>query len=171
MTSTARLLTLGVAAVVLVLGAFAGFRLLTSSADTADPAPTCTNKTVAKGGKLPSNMVKVSVYNASNRSGLANRVTINLQTNGFLGGTIGNSDSAAKPKRVAILTSDRADPRVRLVARQFKDKVDYAKPDIEGATGVVVVVGDDYRGLKKKAPTTIRSDREISACVPAVALP
>jgi LytR cell envelope-related transcriptional attenuator len=171
MTGTTRTLTLFAAGVLLVLGGFTGFRLLTSSADTADPPPTCTNKTIAKGAKLPSNMVKVSVYNASNRSGLANRVTINLQTNGFLGGTIGNSVSAAKPKRVAILTDDRTDPRVRLVARQFKDKVSYAKPDIQGASGVVVVVGDDYHGLKTKAPTTTRSDRAITVCVPTVPLP
>lgn len=171
MTGALRALTLFVAAVVLVLGGFTGFRLLTSSADTADPAPTCTDKTIAKGGKLASNLVKVSVFNASRRSGLANRVTINLQSNGFLGGTIGNSSSAAKPKGVAILTADRRDPRVHLVAQQFEDKVQYAKPDIETGTGVIVIVGDDYSGLKKKAPTTIKTDRDIPVCVPIVPLP
>ena len=164
-------LTLIVAAAIFLFGGVTGFRLLTSSADTADPAPTCTDKTIKKGEKLDSNLVKVNVFNASNRSGLANRVTINLQTNGFLGGTISNNESATKPKRVAILTDDRHDPRVRLVAKQFKDKVVYRKPDIAADSGVVVIVGDDYSGLKSKAPTRIRSDRDITACVPTVPVP
>jgi hypothetical protein len=171
MTSAYRALTLLVAAAIFAFGGITGFRLLTSSADTADPAPTCTNKTVKKGERLDSNLVTVNVFNASNRSGLANRVTINLQTNGFLGGTIGNSESATRPSRVAILTDDPRDPRVRLVARQFKDKVTYRKPDITVPDGIIVIVGDNYSGLRKTTPTRITSDREITACVPTVPLP
>ena len=121
MTRAYQVLTLVIAAAIFAFGGITGFRLLTSSADTADPAPTCTDKTVTKGGQLDSNLVTVNVFNASTRSGLANRVTINLQTNGFLGGTIGNNESATKPSRVAILTDDPDDARVRLVAQQFKD--------------------------------------------------
>lgn len=171
MTVGMRALTLGVSAIIFVFGGLTGFRLLTTSADTADPAPTCTNKTIGKGEVLNSNVVKVNVFNASQRSGLANRVTINLQTNGFLGGMIGNSESAQKPSRVVILTNDRQDPRVRLVAQQFRDKVGYAKPDITVEDGVIVIVGDDYQGLRSKAPTKITSDREITVCVPTVPLP
>ena len=171
MTRAYQALTLVIAAAIFAFGGITGFRLLTSSADTADPAPTCTDKTVTKGGQLDSNLVTVNVFNASTRSGLANRVTINLQTNGFLGGTIGNNESATKPSRVAILTDDPDDPRVRLVAQQFKDKVEYKKPDITVEGGVIVIVGDDYSGLKKKAPTKIKTDRDITACVPRVALP
>lgn len=164
-------LTLLVTAAIFVFGSVTGFRLLTSDADTADPAPTCTNKTIAKGTKLDSNAVTVNVFNASNRSGLANRVTINLQANGFLGGTIGNNESATKPRRVVILTDDQQDPRVRLVAQQFKDKVLYRAPDVTVESGVIVIVGDDYAGLKSKAPTQITSDRDITVCVPTVPLP
>ncbi|VXC25116.1 LytR C-terminal domain-containing protein [Aeromicrobium sp. 9AM] len=171
MSRAYRVLTLVVAAGIFAFGGITGFRLLTSSADTVDAAPTCTNKTVKKGEKLDSNLVTVNVFNSSTRSGLANRVTINLQTNGFLGGVIGNNESATKPSRVAILTDDPRDPRVRLVASQFKDKVAYRKPDVTVDGGVVVIVGDDYAGLRKKAPTRITSDREITACVPTTPLP
>lgn len=126
------------------------------------------NRTVKDGERLDSNLVTVNVFNASTRSGLANRATINLQANGFLGGTIGNSTSSAKPSRVTILTADRKDPRVRLVAKQFKDKVKYAKPDVTVETGVIVIVGNKYSGLKSKTPTKITSDRTIRACVPIV---
>jgi hypothetical protein len=171
MTRAYQVLTLTVAAAIFAFGGITGFRLLTSSADTADPAPTCTTKTVAKGEPLDSNLVTVNVFNASTRSGLANRVTINLQSNGFLGGTIGNNESATKPRRVAILTDDPRDPRVRLVAQQFKDEVAFRKPDISVSSGVIVIVGDDYSGLRSEAPKKITSDREITACVPHVALP
>lgn len=171
MSRAYQLLTLVVAAAIFAFGGVTGFRLLTSSADTADPAPTCTNKTVQKGEALDSNLVKVNVFNASARSGLANRVTINLQTNGFLGGTIANNESATKPRRVAILTDDPEDPRVRLVAQQFKDEVAFRTPDVTVDSGVTVIVGDDYSGLKSKAPTSIKSDRDITVCVPTVPLP
>ena len=171
MSRAYRVLTLVAAFGIFAFGGATGFRLLTTSADTADPAPTCTNQTVTKGETLNSNLVKVNVFNASTRSGLANRVTINLQTNGFRGGTIGNNESATKPARVAILTDDPKDPRVRLVALQFKDKITYAKPDVTVEDGVIVIVGDDYSGLRSNAATKIASDRDITACVPAVSLP
>jgi hypothetical protein len=56
--------TILVAVVLFVLGLFVGFKLLTASADTGEPAATCENRTVAKGEKLTSNLVKVNVYNA-----------------------------------------------------------------------------------------------------------
>lgn len=170
MNGALRLLTLAGAAAIFLFGGVLGFRLLTSSADTTDPAPTCTNRTIQNGEKLDSNVVRVNVFNASNRSGLANRVTINLQTNGFLGGTIGNNESATEPSRVAILTDDPTDPRVRLVARQFKDKVAYRAADIQVDSGIIVIVGDNYSGLRKKSATSITSDRDIEVCVPVVPL-
>lgn len=163
--------TLLVATAVLVVGLVLGFRLLTRSADTAVATPTCTNRTVDKGEELTSNLVTVNVYNDSNRSGLANRVEIDMQRKGFLGGTIANSTSSAHPKGVAILTDDRTDPRVRLVAAQFNNRVKYAKPDIAVEEGVAIVVGDDYTRLKKKASRSIKADRPVTVCVPIVKLP
>jgi len=173
--SIVRALTLLVAAAVFVVGGFTGVRLLTADAgDAATAAPTCTSSVVAAGSPLASNQVTVNVFNASARSGLANRVLINLQKNGFLGGQIGNSTSAAKPNRVAILTDDPDDPRVKLVAAQLKDDkndIEYAAADIPVEDGVTIVVGDNYRGLKDEATTTIDTDRDIRVCVPVVALP
>lgn len=170
MTATVRITTIVIAAVLFLFGGITGFRLLTSSADPVDAAPTCKRSVIAAGSDLDSNVVKVNVFNASSRSGLANRVTINLQANGFLGGQIGNSTSATTPRRVAILTNNPDDPRVKLVAAQFRDKVEYAKPDITVTSGVTVVVGDRYRGLKSKAITTVKTDQAIPVCVPVVPL-
>ena len=135
--------TLALATAIFLIGGFVGLRLLTASPEEAAAAPTCESSVVAAGSELDSNVVTVNVFNASARSGLANRVLINLQANGFLGGQIGNSTSATKPKRVAILTDDPEDPRVKLVAAQFKDDVEYAPADIPVEDGVIVVIGDD----------------------------
>lgn len=167
MTQTHRGVTVFVSVALFAVGLFVGFKLLTASADTFDEAPTCEDRTVAEGDKLTSNLVTVNVYNASQRAGLANRVGINLQRRGFLAGTVANSTSEVKPGSVAILTDDRDDPRVKLVAQQFGDGVEYAEPDINAPEGVTVIVGDDYKELVE-APRDVESDRAITLCVPIV---
>ena len=167
MTHTHRGSTIFMSIVILVVGVFVGIKLLTASADTFDAAPTCEDRTIDKGGKLTSNLVTVNVYNASQRAGLANRVAINLQRRGFLSGTVANSASEVKPGTAAILTSDRDDPRVKLVAEQF-DGVEFAEPDVNVPDGVTVIVGDDYQDLAKGAPRELESDRPVTVCVPTV---
>ena len=158
--------TLVVAVIVFLAGAVVGFRLLTASADTFDEGPTCEQRTIAQGERLTSNLVTVNVYNASQRAGLANRVSINLQRRGFLGGAVANSTSEVKPENVAILTDDRDDPRVKLVAEHF-DGVEYAEPDIRATDGVTVVIGDGYEDLAE-GPREIEAERAVTVCVPIV---
>ena len=158
------------AVVLFVVGLLYGFKLLTADADTGAEGPSCDTRTVAAGDDLTSNLVAVDVYNASQRAGLANRVSINLQRRGFLAGTVANSTSKVQPKVAAILTSDRRDPRVQLVAQQLGPKVQFAEPDIATSDNVVVVVGDDYKGLAK-APTKLRAASAVTVCVPIVKIP
>lgn len=172
MSTATRLLTLTVAAVVFVIGGIVGVRMLTARAgDPVEAAPTCTDEVIRAGQPIDSNVVTVNVFNASSRAGLANRALIDLQKNGFRGGRIGNSASATKPRRVAILTSTPDDPRVALVAAQFRDRVEYAAPDIDVEDGIVVVVGDDYRGLKRETTTSTTSTVDTTVCVPVVVPP
>lgn len=159
-------LPVALAAVIFVGGSLTGFKLLTAAPEKTNAAPACQTVTAQAGKRLSSNMVTVNVLNASERAGLANRVLIDLQSNGFLGGSKGNSTDTA-PKRVAIVTNDRKDPRVKLVAQQFKDNVKYSKPQGSAGDGITVVVGPNYSGLKSKPKTSVRTDREISACIPA----
>ncbi len=158
-----------VAAVILFFGGTAyGVKLLTRPADTSGNGPTCDARTVAAGQNLTTNLIKVNVFNASQRSGLANKVNIALQRKGFLGGRIGNSTSGITTKKVVIVTSDKTDPQVKLLAAQFKDKPDYVAPKSDDGTDMTVVVGDDYRGLVKKAPRSVKSDRRLDFCLPIV---
>jgi hypothetical protein len=170
MTSRHPAAVMAAAVVVFLVGSIYGFKLLTADADTGDDGPTCESRTVAAGDDLTSNLVAVDVYNASQRAGLANRVSINLQRRGFLAGKVSNSTSKVEPKAAAILTADRRDPRVQLVAQQLGPKVQYAEPDMPTTDNVVVVVGDDYKGLAK-APTKVRAASAVTVCVPIVKLP
>ncbi|WP_456697752.1 LytR C-terminal domain-containing protein [Aeromicrobium sp. P5_D10] len=162
-----KLTTLLISVVVFVVCGFTGVRLLTAGTDTVAVDTSCQPSVVASGTALDSNVVVVNVFNASSRAGLANRAIIDLQKNGFRGGQIGNSTSATKPSRVAILTNDPADPQVKLLAAQFRDKVQYAKPDLTVEDGIIVIVGQKYRGLKKSPKTSLRTDRDIKICTPA----
>lgn len=157
------------AAVVVFLGSTAyGVKLVTAPADTTAAGPTCETRTIKTGESVTPNLVKVNVFNASQRSGLANRVNINLQRRGFLGGNIGNDTGGISTKTLTIITSDRADPQVKLVAGQFKDKVLYAAPKDALADGVTIVVGDDYKGLASKVTRSVKSDRALQFCLPIV---
>jgi hypothetical protein len=170
MTSRHPAAVMAAAVIVVLVGSIYGFKLLTADANTGDDGPTCDSRTVAAGDDLTSNRVTVDVYNASQRAGLANRVSINLQRRGFLAGKVANSTSKVEPAVAAVLTADRRDPRVQLVAQQLGPKVQYAEPDVPTTDNVVVVVGDDFKGLAK-APTKVRAGSAVTVCVPIVKLP
>ncbi len=158
------------AAIVFVAGTAVGIGLAFSGPEATDDEPTCEVRAIAEGEVLSSNLLMVHVYNASKRAGLANRVKINLERRGFLGGVAQNNPGELSPRNVAVLTDDPQDPRVRLVARQFKGKVQMVEADFATEDGISVLIGPNYSGLKK-APTKTRVKREVTVCVPSIDLP
>lgn len=170
MSKTIERLVVAGAASVFVVGTWAGVNLALSGPDTVAAESTCETKTVAKGEVLSSNLVMVHVYNASRRAGIANRVKINLERRGFLGGVAKNNPGRLRARTVTILTRDPKDPRVKLVARQFKGKVTTVTPDFELEDGVSVLIGPDYKGLRK-AGTKLRATEAVTVCVPSITLP
>jgi len=170
MSKTAeRLVVLG-AVGVFVAGSGLGVKLLTAEPEAVAEEPACEVRQIAQGEELSSNLVMVHVYNASKRAGLANRVKINLERRGFLGGVAQNNPGKLTPKNVAVLTDDPQDPRVRLVAAQFKGKVARRPADFPTEDGITVLIGSDYQGLKK-ANTKLKANRALEVCVPAITLP
>ncbi|MFT4187027.1 MAG: LytR C-terminal domain-containing protein [Aeromicrobium sp.] len=147
-------------------GAFAGWNMLTEPVDGGEKRPSCTMKHVAAGEPLTANLVQVDVFNASGREGLANRASINLQRQGFLAGTIGNSESEIPVDHVAILTEEPESPLVELVAAQFQVVPQIVAPDIPIGDGVTVVVGPNYTDVKPGAPTEITAEAAADVCVP-----
>jgi hypothetical protein len=164
-----RLVVLG-AAGVFVAGTFLGVNLAFSKPEPVAEEATCEIKKVARGEVLSSNLVMVHVYNSSQRAGIANRVKINLERRGFLGGVAKNNPGRVRTKNVTVLTSDPDDPRVKLVAQQFKGKVERVPADFETEDGISILIGPDYGGLQK-TKTQVKAGRDVSVCVPAITLP
>lgn len=164
-------LTLVMAVIVFFGGSLFGAKLLLTKADIVS-GPTCESRTIAIGEDLTTNLVSVDIYNSSQRSGLANRVSIDLQRNGFLAGKIGNAKDVVPAgedvKKVAILTADKSDPRVQLVTKQFKQDVTFIAPNKDLGSDVTVVIGDDYSKLAPKSDRKIKSDRTLELCLPFV---
>lgn len=147
-------------------GTWWGFNLLTATSETVTaPAPTCQNTTIAAGDKVTPNLVRVNVYNAGVQSGLANRVHLGLQRTGFLAGDIGNSPEKVDVKTVTILTDNKEAADVKLVAQQFKNKVVYKTPTTNLSRGVTIVIGNDFKGLKKKPPRSVTTKEDLTVCL------
>jgi hypothetical protein len=149
---------------VFIVSLFFGWHLLTAKpeSDAAD-YPICQSRTIKAGEDLPSSLVAVDVFNGGKREGLAGTVSSALQKRGFRQGAIANSQSAITPSNVTILTNDDTDPRVRLVAQQFK-AVDVRTPDYPTGSSVAVLVGDDYDGLAPAAATSIKVTSDVTVC-------
>jgi hypothetical protein len=159
--------TLTVLVALLAVGAFVGWRALFSplpdeTGTAAGSEDGCADG-VARGDRVRTRDVTVSVYNAGTRSGLAGQTQDELVARGFIPGDIGNApDDLAIVRFVRVLAETRKDPAARLVALQFgKGTVVQAADDL--GPGVEVVVGDRFKGLVK-APRKIRADAPGSGC-------
>lgn len=150
-----------VAFVVFVGGLYGGWRLLTNP--PGDDVYECTSQTIRAGEQLPSSLVTVDVFNGGDAEGVAGRVSAALQARGFRPGAIANSPSSVKPTAVTILTTDKSDPRVQLVAQQFA-KVEYRAPDIALGSGVTVLIGDGFAALKPAGSASITATSDVTVC-------
>jgi hypothetical protein len=155
---------------ILVLGAVWGWRSLFAElpgteATAEEPAEECTVEEVDAGEKLRSKQVRVSVFNAGSRAGLAGQTLDALLNRGFLAGEIGNAPADLDVRRVQVWSGVEEDPAARLVARQFGKKVKVRFVEDPPGTGVNVVVGDGFNGLSK-APRAIAVKTSREVCVP-----
>jgi hypothetical protein len=129
------------------------------------PTPTCATQIVRPGKKVRSGQVRVSVFNAGSRSGLAGQTLDALVDRGFLPGDVGNAPEDRKVRKVQVWSTVENDPRARLVARQFGKKVKVRFSDEDLGAGVDVIVGDRHRNLVK-APRRMNVDKLHEFCVP-----
>jgi hypothetical protein len=155
---------------ILVLGAVWGWRSLFAElpgteATAEEPAGECTVEEVDAGEKLRSKQVRVSVFNGGTRAGLAGQTLDALMNRGFLAGQIGNAPSDLDVRRVQVWSTVENDPAARLVARQFGKNVKVRYSDEDLGTGVDVIVGNGFDGLRK-APRAIAVKTSREVCLP-----
>ncbi|GAA1941223.1 LytR C-terminal domain-containing protein [Nocardioides marmoribigeumensis] len=125
--------------------------------------PSC-NAGLAPGDVVRTGDVTVSVFNAGNRSGLADQTLGQLTARGFLAGDVGNAPAdAANVKFVRVLAPSKNDPAAQLVARQFGPQTLVQPTRTDLGPGVDVIVGDRFVGLAK-APRQLKAKAAGSGC-------
>ncbi len=144
--------TLLVLAAILVVGLLVGANALFAPLpETKQTSPTtsrpCDKQSVAKGQRVTTRQVQVSVYNGGSRAGLADETMSALTKRGFRQGKIGNAPDGAGIKRAQVWTTRRHDPGARLAAAQFGKGTRVFFKDVDLGPGVDVLVGDDFTKL------------------------
>jgi hypothetical protein len=157
-------ITISVLCILLAAAALWGWSAAMKPLPAKVDTPICVDQDVTTGDKVFPQEVTVSVYNASDRDGLAGRTMQLLTDEGFAEGKSGNT-----PGQVAVVqiwTLDPENPAVALVASWLGEDVEVQRRQPPGV-GVAVVVGDKFEDLAKgKKAVTVQSDASI--CSPPI---
>ena len=156
--------TLLVLSALLVAAAVWGWSAATESLPGKVDQAVCVDTEVSAGERLYPQQVTVSVYNASNRSGLAGRTMRALRDRGFSAGSVG--DVRAKVGRAAVWSTDPSSPAVQLVTAHLGRRGDVERREGLGP-GVTVVVGDRFGNLAKGA-SFVEVAEDATICSPPV---
>lgn len=157
-------LTLGVLALLLVIGVSWGFAQVTKPFPGKVDPPICVDTSFAAGERIYPEDVTVSVLNASKREGLAGRTMAELVSDGFGEGQTRNAPDKTPVARVEVWTTDADNPAVLLVRSRLGQAEVIEKSD-PGAAGIVVVVGDDFEETFEGRPS-IKTDVDVVVCGP-----
>ena len=161
-------ITLGVLALLLVLGISWGYAQVTEPFPGKVDAPICVERTHPAGDRIYPQDVTVSVLNASGREGLAGLVMSELvEDEGFAEGQTGNAPKGTKVPRAEIWTTDKDNPAVLLVRSRLGQAEVVELPD-PGKVGIVVVVGEEFGDLFEHGRPSIVTDSDVTVCGPAI---
>jgi len=155
-------LTLLVLVALMLVAAVWGWQAATKPLPSSEPAPLCTDVTVLTGKQVFSDQVAVSVFNGSDRSGLASATMEQLEERGFVGADSGNAPATVKG--VEIWSDEPRNAAVRLVARQFKGARIVSGEAL--GRGIVVVVGESFKSLRKKGVESVTAVESSTFCSP-----
>lgn len=133
--------------------------------DETEPTGSCASERLRAGDRLRSSQVRVSVFNAGTRSGLADTTATALETRGFRVADVENAPSESRVTRIQVRSEVRKDVAARLVAKQFGAQMRVRRSQQNLGRGVDVVVGNRFRQL---APATrfIKVGKAQELCVP-----
>ena len=152
-------LTLLTLSVLVGAAALWGWSALTEPFPTKEELPVCQDAEVTAGTKVSRDQVVVSVFNGSDRNGLASTTMDLLVERDFVPGETGNAPDATD--LTLILSSDPDNPAVRLVARQFPGSK--ITPGEALGPGVVVVVGQGFEELGKQVKS-VKAKADATFC-------
>lgn len=158
--------TLTVLCVMLVAMAVVGFRAATAPVpglDTGEEECAAVEKNVKR--FVARREVQVSVFNASNRSGLAGRTLDRLVEKGFKPGNPGNAPDGVKVRRAVVWTTEEDDSSAALVARNLGTGVRVIVTEQDLGPGVDVLIGNRFERLPRKAPKRVPLPAPVETCI------
>jgi hypothetical protein len=160
-------LTLAVLAVLVLVGVTWGWSAMTTPFPHKAEPKDCYPTSLQPGDRVSPPMVTVSVYNASERSGLATRTMSGFEDMGFGLGHVGNAPKATSVRYAQIWTQDRQNPAVRLVASRLGPHAHIIDHEPKGP-GVTVLVGPTFTKLVQGKQSTKVSEAT-TICSPPTA--
>jgi LytR cell envelope-related transcriptional attenuator len=156
-------ITLFVLLALLVGAAWYGAKTVLGQDDKTALSPVChTEKaTGSKRPKLTSKQVNVNVYNAGKTRGLATRIAADLRTRGFVVVKVENAGADVKVAKWEVHAKAKS-PQAQLVAEQVKGAA--IRTSKTHDSSVDLYLGDDFKKLTAKAPTTITITGSVTVC-------
>lgn len=155
------LVTLGVVlAFMLVLG-WRGASAPFPSLGGSKTASAC--ETVQKKSRVFRSEVTVSVFNGTNRQGLADQTMANMEKRSFKPGTVGNAP-VGSVRYAEVRSRIRDDPAAQLVAEQFKPAAKVVLEQDDLGPGIDVVLGKRFRKLHVPSPKSLRVPKPETTC-------
>lgn len=157
-------ITLAVLAVVFLAGiTWAWSRVTEPFPERADPSP-CTSTLVRAGEDIAPPQVLVTVLNAGGGNGLASETMDKLAGFGFVQGGTGNAPADTGRVSAQVWAEDPDDP-VALLLKSYLGKNAAVVDQPSAYPGVTIVVGKQFRGVRKGNPTvTAKADTYV--CTP-----
>jgi len=156
-------ITLFVLLALLSGAAWYGAKTVLGQDDKTALAPVChTEKaTGSKRPKISSKQVNVNVYNAGKARGLATRTAADLRDRGFVVVKVENAGANVKVAKWEVRAKSKS-PQAKLVAEQVKGAA--IKTSKSHDSSIDLYVGDDFKNLTSKAPTTIAITGSVTVC-------
>ena len=160
-------LTLAVLAVLVLLGVTWGWSAVTHPFPHKAAPLACYPTELQPGDRVSAPKVTVSVFNASDRVGLAGRTMAAFEDQGFGSGDVGNAPKNTVVHYAQIWTQDRHDPAVQLVASRLGPNAAIVAKKHKGP-GVVVIVGPLFQKLVP-GRSSVKVTQPVTICSPPTA--
>lgn len=161
--------TLGVLAVLLVIGVAWAWSAVTEPFPEKEKQPACTVSPVAEGDRLTPGDVLVNVLNGSTTEGLAGETMDALVRKGFAEGAKGNTTSAAASTSGALIWADDPDSTAAKLLKSYFGKGTQIVQQSTAESGITVVVGEGFPGIRE-GRKSIKATSDGYVCSPPVQL-